>query len=104
MQRIVSTVYSLHISGGPIHAACGIGDDRRADVCLPVRSVRLEIEERRTAFFGILEERAASMIEVVSRENNARASRPRNHVTSIMIIKSHPRCADSGLERPQDVA
>jgi hypothetical protein len=87
-----------------MHVTCAIGDDRRADVCLPARSVRLEIEERRTACFGILEERAASMIEVVSKEDNARASRPRHHVASIMSIRSHSGCADSGLERPQDLA
>jgi hypothetical protein len=63
---MVSTVYNLHISGGPMHAACGIGEERRADVCLPARRVRLEIEERRTAFFGTFDERAASVNDDVS--------------------------------------
>jgi hypothetical protein len=89
---MVSTVYNLHISGGPMHAACGIGEDRRADVCLPARSVRLEIDERRTAFFGVLEERAASVFEGVSRrEDNARVARLRNHVATIMSINFQTR-------------
>jgi len=71
-----------------MHAACGIGEDRRADVCLPARSVRLEIEERRTAFFGICEERAASLIKGVrKRENSARAAALRKHVATIMNIQ-----------------
>ena len=68
---MVSIVYNLHISGGPTHTACGIGEDRRADVCLPARRVRLEIEERSTAFFGALGERAASVDDVmISREES----------------------------------
>jgi hypothetical protein len=56
-----------------MHTACGIGEDRRADVCLPARRVRLEIEERRTAFFGKLEERVASVRDdVSSREEKIR--------------------------------
>lgn len=61
MQRIISTVYNLHTSEGPMQAAWGIGEDRRAVVCLPARRVRVEMEESRTAFLGTLGERAASV-------------------------------------------
>jgi hypothetical protein len=75
-----------------MHAACGIGEDRRADVCLPARRVRLEIEERRTAFFGILVERAASVSEdVSSREERTRISRLRIHMATITRLKFHPQ-------------
>jgi hypothetical protein len=73
-----------------MHAACSIGEDRRADVCLPARRVRLEIEERRTAFFGTLEERAASASEdVSSREERTRISRLRSHIPKITRLKFH---------------
>src|SRR2546423_15412890 len=85
---MVSTVYNLHISRGPMHAACGIGEDRRADVCLAARSVRLETEERSTAFFGICEERAASLTKGASkREDSTRAVALRKHVATIMSIQ-----------------
>ena len=77
MQRMVSTVYKLHISGGPTQTACGIGDDRRADVCLPARRVRVLMEDSRTAFFGIFGARAASVVEDENRRNEKKkASRP----------------------------
>ena len=94
---MVSTAYNLQISGGPVHTACGIGEDRRAEVCLPARRVRLEIEDSRTAFFGTLGGRAASAVEDVNSKNERRkASKPLSHMATVVGSKVR-RHAMNGL-------
>ena len=75
-----------------MHAACGMGVDRRADVCLPARRVRVEIEESKTAFFGTLGERAASVSEDLRRrEERTRISRPGSHMAIDIRSKFPPK-------------
>jgi hypothetical protein len=49
-----------------------MGEDRRAEVCLPARRVRVEMEESRTAFLGTLGERAASVGRDMSKRVESR--------------------------------
>ena len=70
-----------------MHTACGIGEDRRAEVCLPARRVRLEIEDSKTAFFGTLGGRAASaLVDVTSKNESRKASKPLSHM--VMVVRS----------------
>ncbi len=72
-----------------MHCACGIGEERRAVVCLPARKVRVEILERRTAFLGTLVDevvRAAEVIDERRSEEKSKVLKLGNHIADAAVL------------------